>query len=169
MKGSYTKVSDLGPIPVTLRSERPEDEAFLLEVYASTRQEEMQLAGWDSATQTLFIKMQFNAMRRGYASMFSDAEFSIILSEGKPIGRILVHRAHREIRLVDLALMPDWRDRGIGTGLLQSLQTEARQNGWPVRLQVLKMNRAARLYERLAFVRTGGDQMYDHLEWHPPV
>ena len=141
----------------------------MLELYASTRQEEMQRTGWDIATQTLFIKMQFNAMRQGYASMFSAAESSIILFEGKPIGRILVDRPGREIRLVDLALMPDWRDRGIGTGLLQCLQTEARQNGRPVRLQVWKMNRAARLYERLAFLRTGGDEMYDHLEWHPPV
>jgi GNAT superfamily N-acetyltransferase len=65
--------------------------------------------------------------------------------------------------------MPNRRGHGIGAGLLQTLQIEARHLGQPVILQVLKMNRAGRLYDRLGFLRTGGDEMYDHLKWCPPV
>jgi ribosomal protein S18 acetylase RimI-like enzyme len=169
MNGSSARVPDFGPISVNLQPERTEDEGFLLELYATTRQEEMRLAGWDTSTQTTFIKMQFHAMRRGYASMFPGAQSSLIRYEDKPIGRIVVNHANREIRLVDLALLPDARNRGIGAGLLRTLQMEARQLRQPVVLQVLKTNRAARLYARLGFLRTGGDEMYEHLVWHPPV
>src|SRR5579862_6150460 len=92
--------------PVTLRPEQPADEAFLLELYASTRQEELELTQWDAATCAAFVKMQFKAMRQGYAGMFPLGQFSIVLLQEQAIGRIVIHRGEHEIRLVDMALMP---------------------------------------------------------------
>jgi GNAT superfamily N-acetyltransferase len=82
---------------------------------------------------------------------------------------MVVNWGDDEIRLVDLALLPACRGHGIGTGLLQSLLAKARRAGMPVRLHIFKMNRAARLYEHLGFFRTGGDGIYDHMEWRPPA
>ncbi len=155
--------------PVTLRPEQPEDEAFLLELYASTRQQELDLTQWDAATRSGFIKMQFKAMRQGYAAMFSRGEFSIVLRQDQAIGRIVIHRGEHEIRLVDMALMPEARCRGIGAFLVQTLQEEARQTRKPILLQVLKGNRAARLYEQLGFRCTGSNGPYDEMTWPVPV
>jgi ribosomal protein S18 acetylase RimI-like enzyme len=154
-----------GQPAVVLRPEQPADEAFLLHLYASTRQEELALTNWDAATRAAFVTSQFDAMRQGYAGMFPDGQFSIVLLGDRAIGRMVIHRGAQEIRLVDMALMPESRCRGIGAGLVQTLLAEARRARKPVSLHVLKGNRAARLYERLGFRFTGGDGLYDEMTW----
>ncbi len=154
-------------LTVELRPERPEDESFLREVYACTRQEELDRTGWDAATRAAFLDMQFHAMRRGYRAMFPRGEFAVILRDGQPVGRQVVHRTGTEIRLVDVALLPAQRGRGVGTALLQTLLAESARSGIPVRLQVLATSRARRLYERLGFTRIVGDGLYEELEWRP--
>lgn len=153
--------------PIALRTEQPADEALLLELYASTRQEELDLTSWDAATRAAFVQSQFMAMRQGYAGMFPDGQFSIVLLANRAIGRIVVVHSKHEIRLVDMALLPAVRCRGIGSGLIQTVQAEARQAGKPVSLHVLKHNRAARLYERLGFRFIGGDGLYNEMAWQP--
>ena len=152
---------------VSLRPELPEDEAFLLDVYGSTRQEELDLTGWNAATREAFVKMQFNAMRQGYASMFPHGSFNVILLNQQPVGRMVISRGDIEFRVVDMALLQAFRGRGIGTLLLGELLAEAARAGKPVRLHVLKMSRATRLYERLGFLRVGEEGFYDHMEWRP--
>ena len=164
-------VPDLNPghPPIALRPEQPADETFLLQLYTSTRQEELDLTNWDAPTRAAFVKMQFQAMRQSYASMFPDGTFSIVLRGDLAIGRIVVHRDKHEIRLVDMALTPEMRNRGIGTKLVKALQVEARQAGKPVRLHVLKGNRAARFYERLGFKFAGDTGVYLEMTWPPAV
>ena len=152
---------------VSLRTESPEDEAFLQEVYASTRQEELDLTGWNAAMREAFVRMQFAAMRQGYAGMFPHGDFSIILLNQRPVGRIVISRADDAFRVVDMALLPAFRGRGVGTFLLRELLGEAARAGKPVRLHVLKMSRATGLYERLGFVRFGEEGFHDQLEWRP--
>jgi GNAT superfamily N-acetyltransferase len=149
----------------SLRPERSEDEPFLLEVYASTRQEELDATGWPAAMREAFVKMQFNAQRQGYRATFPRAEFSIILSAGQPVGRIVINRAQSEFLLVDMTLLPAHCGCGLGTALIQDLLREAAAAQKPVRLSVLKGQRAGRLYQRLGFVKTGEDDLRDRMEW----
>jgi len=155
------------PGTIRLRPERPDDERFLFDVYASTRQEELDRTGWDAATRAAFLELQFKAMRQGYRAMFPAAEFAVILLAGQPVGRQVVDRTGTEIRLVDVALLPSHRGRGVGTILLRQLLGEAARRNTPVRLHVLKTSRAARLYERVGFCRVGEAGFYDCLEWKP--
>ncbi len=156
----------LCPAPaITLRPERAEDDAFLLAVYASTREEELAAVGWDAATRGRFLDMQFRAMRQGYRGMFPDAQFAIILLDGRPVGRAVVDRSGEAIHLVDLALLGPERNRGIGTRLLRQWTGEAAQANRPLCLRVLKGSRARPLYERLGFTQTGDDGLYESLEW----
>ena len=78
---------------VTLRPEESGDEPLLLQLYASTREEELALTGWDVPTRALFVESQFRAQRAAYRSMFSTADFAILLLETAPIGRIVVQQA----------------------------------------------------------------------------
>lgn len=155
------------PPPVSLRPEQPGDEGFLYEVYASTREEELALTNWDDQMRRAFLTQQFNAMRQGYRSMFPSGEFLIIALDGQPAGRMAIHRAATEIRVVDLALLPAQRNHGIGTWLMRQVCADATNAGKLVRLCVLKNNRAFRWYERLGFTKIGEVGFYDELEWRP--
>ena len=153
---------------ITLRPEQPPDEAFLFELYASTRQAELDAWGWPPEMRQAFLTMQFKASQ-GRRQMFPDAEFQIVLLDGFSAGRMIVHRTREALLLVDIALLPQHRNAGIGTALLRRILGEAAGSKKPLRLQVLKNNRAERFYQRLGFVRTGESEMHWEMEWRAPV
>jgi len=99
--------------------------------------------------------------------MFPAGEFSIICLGGRPVGRLVIHRGAGEIRVVDLALLPERRNLGVGTELMRRVCREAAAAGRPVRLSVLKHNRAGRWYARLGFTPVGELGIYDEWEWRP--
>jgi ribosomal protein S18 acetylase RimI-like enzyme len=152
---------------VTLRPIRPEDEPFLYKVYASTREEELAPVGWSDSEKEAFLRMQFNAQHRYYQEQFPDANYDVILFKKKPAGRMYVHRRFDEIRIVDIALLSEYRNAGIGTGLLKALLAEAAVEDKPVRIHVEKQNPALRLYQRLGFVKTHDSDAYLLMEWTP--
>jgi ribosomal protein S18 acetylase RimI-like enzyme len=153
---------------ITLRPAEPEDEPFLFKVYASTRADEMAAWGLDAAQQESFLRMQFRAQQGTYGMQYEAADHRIIMKGQEPVGRILVNRTEDEILLVDIALLAESRNEGIGSRLIRDLQREARQAGVPVNLHVLKSNEmAARLYERLGFKSVGGDSVYAQMSWLP--
>ena len=155
------------PPEVSLRPEQAGDEDFLFRVFASTREEELALTNWDEATRAAFLNQQFNAMRRGYRDMFPTGEFLIIQLAGRPVGRMVLNRGTGEIRVVDVALLPEFRNRGLGTGLMRGVCAEAGGTGPAVTLSVLTFNRAGRWYARLGFTPTGGSGIYDEWAWLP--
>jgi ribosomal protein S18 acetylase RimI-like enzyme len=155
----------VNPATITLRPERPGDEAFLREVYGSTRQEELEASGMPLEMRAAFLDMQFKAQQQGYHSTFPQAEFQVIMLGNQAVGRMVVNRNVEELRLVDIALLPEHRNRGIGTALIQKLSTEATATGQPLRLSVIKGQRAFRLYQRLGFARTGESGGRDLMEW----
>jgi GNAT superfamily N-acetyltransferase len=154
---------------ISVRPEQAQDEAFLFELYASTRQEELDAAGFPPEMRPGFLTMQFRARQQGYQGTYSRAEFQIILVNSVNAGQIIIDRTPAELLVVDLALLPQFRNAGIGTSLLRKLFGEAAATKKPVRLQVFKGNRAARLYHRLGFVKTGGTELHDAMEWRAPA
>jgi ribosomal protein S18 acetylase RimI-like enzyme len=150
---------------ITLRPFTNEYQDFLFHLFANTRQHEIASLGWSAAQQEAFLRMQFNAQQRWYEAAYAEAEHQLIFlePEGPPVGRMLVARGIQENHLIDIALLSEHRGNGIGTELLRELITQSQQKGVPLRLQVLKGNPAARLYERLGFKKTGEDQMYDQM------
>ncbi len=152
---------------VTLRTVEPTDEAFLYDVYASTRSEELALVAWSETQKTTFLKMQFAAQHRYYTEHYSDTTFQIILAEEYPAGRLYVARWPDEMRIVDIALLPHYRNAGIGTALLQQLLAEAVAANKCVRIHVEQFNPALRFYERLGFAPIGEGGVYLLMEWAP--
>ena len=152
---------------ILLRPEQPEDAGVLFEIYATTRQDEMDLTGWDAGRRTIFLDMQFKAMCQGYRAMFPTAQFSIVLHGMKTIGRMVVDRRDREIHVVDLALLPEFRSRKIGTFLIQRICHEATQANKSVTLSVFKNSRAIHWYHRLGFSTMDGSGFYEKMEWRP--
>ena len=112
-------------IAVTLRPVIPEDEAFLFEVYAGARREELAQTPWDEAQKNAFLTFQFSAQHQHYRSEFATADFHVILDDDTPVGRLYVDRRADEIRILDITLLPEHRGRGIGSVLLGALLAEA--------------------------------------------
>ena len=150
---------------ISLRSVRPDDRAFLLSVYASTREPELATVEWDAAQKAAFVEMQFDAQHAYYQEHYAGAAFDIILVDGQPAGRLYVSREDDEIRIVDIALLPEFCNRGIGTTLLRGLQSEAAAAGKPLRIHVERFNPALRLYERLGFRPIEDKGVYLFMEW----
>ncbi|MEM1055574.1 MAG: GNAT family N-acetyltransferase [Bacteroidota bacterium] len=136
---------------LTLRPATDADRPFLLTVYASTREREMERVPWDYEQKASFLLMQFNAQDTHYREHYPEASFDVIEADGEPVGRLYVSRWPEEIRIVDIALLPAARGRGLGSQLLNDLFEESRQSGKPVSIHVEKENPARRLYDRLGF------------------
>ena len=152
---------------ICLRPATVNDNDLLLHVYAGTRKDEMASWGWSAAQQSSFIRMQYDARKRGYATTYPSAENSIISIGDVPAGSLIIFRGPGEIRLVDIALLPAFRGRGLGGEVIRMLISEAAAAGSALRLSVLRSNRATHLYERLGFIATGGDEMYCEMECAP--
>jgi len=156
-------------VDVSFRPELPEDEAFLEKLYASTRAGEMALTGWDAAQQEAFLRQQFQFQTTHYRKHYGDASFRIILRNDAPIGRLYVHFGAQEIRLMDIALLPEHRGAGLGGSILENLLREAAQLGKTVTLHVERFNPALRLYQRLGFRVIEDQQINFYMEWRPPA
>jgi len=150
---------------ITLRPIRSDDELFLYEVYASTRQEELAVVPWNDEQKAAFLQMQFAAQYAHYQEHFAGAAFDIVLADGRPAGRLYVARWPGEIRIIDVAILPAFRNRQIGTRLITRLQEEAAAARKPVRIHVERLNPALRLYERLGFRTVEDKGVYLFLEW----
>lgn len=126
----------------------------------------MRSVGWDAGQKEAFLRQQFTAQQICHATRFLDSEDRIILEDAKPIGRLHVAREKGEVRLVDIAILPTYRGRGIGTKLLEELQDQAMRSGLPLCGSVAKSNLSAvRFYQRLGFVVTGDMETHLQMEW----
>ncbi len=150
---------------ITFRSITQEDEAFLSRLYASTRKEEVAQTGWTDAEQRQFLQMQFQAQHKHYMESFTSASFDILECEGDPVGRLYIDRRQDEIRIIDIALLPEHRGKGIGSALLHDILSEARKADLPVRIHVERNNPALGLYKRLGFREIGDEGVYFLMEW----
>ena len=158
-------LSDL-PSGITLRPVSSTDRDFLLRVYASTRDEELAPVPWTDAEKAAFLEQQFEAQSEAY-QRYTDADFCVILVDGVPAGRLYVARWTDEIRIMDIALAPEFRGSGIGTGLLRALIVEANASGRKLSIHVELNNPARVLYERLGFRPAGELGVYVLMERLP--
>jgi GNAT superfamily N-acetyltransferase len=150
---------------ISLRPVTPEDDSFLAGVYASTRAEELAITGWSEEEKAVFCRKQFDAQSTHYRENYPGASLQIIERAGVPIGRLYVARWEREIRIMDIALMPEHRGGGIGAQLLRELQDEARVAGKSLTIHVERFNPALRLYERLGFKMVEDKGVYLLMRW----
>lgn len=151
--------------PPTLRLVTDGDRDFLASVYASTRAEELEVTGWTDDEKAGFCRMQFDAQDAHYRQHYPGARFEVIESAGVAIGRLYVDRWPREIRIMDITLLPAHRGKGVGTRLLEELREEAAASRKLLSIHVERMNPALKLYERLGFQLIEDKGVYLLLGW----
>ena len=153
------------PGQLHLRAARVDDEAFLRSVYAALRADEIALAGWDAASADAFLRMQFDAQDSCYRQRYPDGAFDVISEAGQPVGRLYVARSAASVHVIDIALLPQHRRRGIGSMLLGVLMDEAARAGKVVTIHVELDNPAMRLYQRLGFTEISSAGFHRLMEW----
>ncbi len=152
---------------VTLRAQTIRDEDFLLQLFISTRETELRQVGWTSDQIRPFLQQQFTAQHQSYRQSYADADFQIIECQEKAVGRLYLHRGKGEYRIIDIALLPKFRNHSLGRYLIQDIQQAARKNSLPVSLHVEQLNPAIRLYQRLGFKSYDRDGVHLFMRWDP--
>jgi ribosomal protein S18 acetylase RimI-like enzyme len=155
-------------VHLTLRPVLESDDGHLRRVYASTREEELALVGWDHGERDAFLRQQFAAQDAHYRT-YANASLDVIEVDGQAAGRLYVARGPDEIRIIDIALLPLYRNRGIGTVLLRELLAEAAEAGTRLTVHVEKFNPARTLYERLGFTEAADVGVYVRMEARPQL
>lgn len=155
---------------VDRRTEGPADLDFVRALYASTRVGEMALLEhWTDGEKTRFLHSQFDAQRQHYRAHYPDARYDLLLDSDAPIGRFYVAELPGDLRLMDIALLPAWRNRGIGSALVRELMDTAASRSCRVSLHVESGNPARRLYRRLGFEDAGEAGFYLLMCWSAPT
>ncbi|POF29617.1 GNAT family N-acetyltransferase [Roseibium marinum] len=150
---------------IAYRSMREDDLPFLAALYRSTRETELARTSWPEPEKQAFIAMQFEAQHRHYQTHYPAALWLIVEQEGTAVGRLYLERWTSEHRIIDVALIPEARGRGIGGAILRDLMEEAANAGKAVSIHVEKENPAMSLYSRLGFVKREDKGVYDLLDW----
>jgi ribosomal protein S18 acetylase RimI-like enzyme len=148
-----------------LRPATPADREFLYRVYSSTRVDELAAVDWPPAARDAFLRQQFDVQDRYYRQNYPEARFDVIVVDGQRVGRLYVHAPPDDCRIIDIALLPHYRGRGVGTQLVGELLAGARSRGVGVSLHVERGNRALRWYRRLGFEVDEDRGVYLLLRW----
>jgi len=153
---------------VALRPELPTDEAFRFALFRNSRG-----PGWDQIVLpadmlAMIMTQQFRAQTLGYQADYPDARLDIITVDDTPAGRLAVDRSRGAVHLVDIAVTPEWRGRGLGTLILGRLMAEAAETALPLTLHVARDNLAAqRFYLRLGLEKASADETHLAMRWPP--
>ena len=106
--------------------------------------------GWDD-------QQQVELFRQSHQNL-DESPFEILCLEEKEIGCIAIEDKGDFLFLDYIAILPDYQNRGLGTQLIGELLELGKSRGIQVRLNVIKVNPARKLYERLGFQVVGSDE-----------
>jgi ribosomal protein S18 acetylase RimI-like enzyme len=154
---------------VTLRDLGAGDESVLFQLYSAVRSGELGMNSWPPDQRDLMLRIQFDAQRRGYREQFPRLDERLILRGGSPIGWVVVDGSDsRELHGIDIALLAEARQQGVGTRVMQSLQEEAAAGNRPFVILVEHGNvRALAFHRRLGFRAVRDTEVHTVLEWRP--
>lgn len=158
----WTRAAEAG---LSFRPLTDRDLPFLYQVYASTRTEEVAPLPWSDDQKAEFLNQQFRAQHADYERNYSGADRLVVSLSGEPVGRLYLDRGDREYSVIDIALLPEYRSRGLGGAVMRDLIDEAARANKPLSIYVEKFNPALRLYRRLGFKTTEDKGVYDLMRW----
>ncbi len=104
-----------------------------------------------------------------FDATFIPEDIHIVSVDGRDAGFIAARQDPDVIQLFNLAIAPEFQGRGLGTAVLRDLLALAQSRRMPVRLQVMKVNPARRLYERVGFKVAPDEEIPTHYRmiWRP--
>jgi ribosomal protein S18 acetylase RimI-like enzyme len=154
---------------VSLRPIDPGDADVNYRIFADSRALELSYTGWNAEQCEIFLRHQFTAQNNHYWHYYPDSTLEMILLDAEPAGRLWVNRSADEIRVLDVVVLIATRRQGIGTSIIEQLQTEARGSSQPVLVNVEVSNPSLALFQRLGFGVKEEKGAHLLLQWEPPA
>lgn len=151
---------------ITLRDAGPDDELFLLQVYACTRAAELAQVPWSDEQKAAFLQMQFNAQHSHYHERYSDADYKVILRDEEQVGRLYMAREAGFIKILDITVLPQFRNSGIGSELTRGILDEAAESGQSVQIYVETFSPSLELFKKIGFSILQEEGINYLLEWN---
>ncbi|HET7843392.1 MAG TPA: GNAT family N-acetyltransferase [Xanthomonadales bacterium] len=167
MPGSFAAALATRLPTLEFRRIREGDMPFLRALYAEVRRDELAPVPWPDAAKAAFLADQFRLQHAHYTRHYVDAELLLVLREGRPIGRVYLHRSAREACVMEISLLESERGSGLGRAMIETVLAEAAREARDVTLHVEPNNRAKHLYERLGFVAGELEGAYVPMRWRP--
>lgn len=140
------------------------DLPLLFRIYAATRVDILTHDPWSREEKQRFLEQQFLIQHKAYMGGYETPEFYVVCRNGSDIGRLYLEERPSEIRIIDIALLPEFRNDRAGTALLQDILACADQRKKRVSIHVEKNNPALSLYQRLGFHKKNEIPFYDLME-----
>ena len=156
------------PAAYGLRQRSEADLPFLCQLYAQTREEELAPVQWPAQQKEAFLADQFDKQHQHYLQHYPRAQWWMLTCQGAPMGRLYLEQTARELRIMDVSLMPAHRNQGLGTALMRSVLRHADGQRLTASLHVEPFNPALRLYQRLGFVHAETRGVYLFMQ-RPPA
>ncbi|SCX82358.1 GNAT family N-acetyltransferase [Alkaliphilus peptidifermentans] len=144
-----------------------DDKDFLFNVFKNNKQEEISLWGWREEEERLFIQNQFLCQQNSYEIQYPNLDKQLIIYNGQQVGYIYIHRDDKKITIVDLAILKEFRNKGIGKEQILFIQSVAKAANLPIQLSVFNNNPAVILYIKLGFKEVSCNELYHRMEWRP--
>ena len=148
------------PDLITLRPIRDDDEGFLFDLFRSVHEQDLGFVDLPGEQKTALLRMQFDAQQQQYHAQYPRGNFDLILKADVPVGIIYTQRGPDEFVLIDIALLPKFRNEGIGKKLVTELIHQAQVEKETLTAHVRKDNPAWRLWQRLGFEEVNDDGVY---------
>ncbi len=156
----------LGSIPY-LRPCREADDAFVYDVFCTTWEHEVAALPNQKLAQHV-LRIQHIAQERRFENTYPSFQRYVVMEADEPAGRLYVYETGSGLQIIDLTLMPEYRNRGIGTRILKDLLAYATQEGQTVGLRVERRNEGATMLAiSLGFRLVGFDDVENVFEWTP--
>jgi len=150
---------------LTLRPVRADDDPFLSRLFYLAQLETLKHASLNDPERDQLIALVYAGFKRQYSMVAAALDDRLVLLDEASIGRIIIIQNGSEIRLADLLILAQYRNRGIGSALIGQLQTESIISKRPLRLRVAKHSPSVRLYRRLGFYLLEDVGVQWSLEW----
>jgi ribosomal protein S18 acetylase RimI-like enzyme len=150
------------------RAETAADGPFLAALHDSVKAAEFAMLPVDEPTRRQLLDMQFRAMTTNYRAEFPQGRFTVITLDEAPIGRLITDSSPDRFHIVHIALLPEWRQRRIGTLLMTRVLEAPRSRGARCEATVAVDNVVSqRVWSRLGFAERERDSVNLVLEWRP--
>jgi ribosomal protein S18 acetylase RimI-like enzyme len=153
---------------LSTRPEAGKDEAFLFSLFESVKRPVLARMPVDDDMKARLLRMQFRAMTQSYRASCPTGAFQVVMMDDAPIGQLITDNADDRVYVVYVALLPPWRQRGIGSALMRALlnQAQALDLGCEATVAVDNIP-SLRLWAGLGFAQRTRDAANVILEWWP--
>lgn len=155
-----------------LRAAQRADAEFQFDLFRANHGAMLASGGLPEATIDNLLAMQFRARAASYQEKFPHARRSILEAGDGPIGELIGELIVSEetdgaLYIVDVALRPEWRGRGVGGALMRSVVASCGLDGGVRAMAALSNQPSRKMFARLGFVETGSDEVFVELRWRP--